>query len=254
LVVATAGTTSAGVIDSLERVAAVCRKHGVWFHVDAAWGGAAILGPRLAPYLRGIEMADSITCDAHKWFNVTMGAGMFLCREGGVLEEAFRVSTDYMPGLTEGAVDSFVTSAQWSRRFIGLKLFVALASRGERGYAEMIEGQSEVGDYMKQRLAQTGWVHLSRSPLPICCVSHPRIDSGKRSVETVLETVLGGGKAWISKVNLGNRFALRACVTSCSTTRNDVDVLVDEMNAAVGSSAGPRGGRASDVDEIGHQR
>jgi len=235
LVVATAGTTSAGIIDPLEEIAAVCREYDVWFHVDAAWGGAAILSPRLAPHLRGIEMADSITCDAHKWFNVTMGAGMFFCRDAEVLGEAFRVSTDYMPGLTEGVVDSFITSVQWSRRFIGLKLFVALATYGEHGYANMIEGQAEIGDYMKQCLQEAGWLHATRSPLPICCVTHPRIESGEASIDTVLETILANGRVWISKVNLGDRVALRACVTSTRTTQADINQLVDEMNAAISS-------------------
>jgi len=235
MVIATAGTTAAGIIDPLEETAAVCRENDAWFHVDAAWGGAAVLSPRLKKYLRGIEMADSITCDAHKWLNVTMGAGMFFCRDKRVLDEAFRVSTDYMPGLTEGVVDNFVTSVQWSRRFIGLKLFLALASRGERGYAEMIEDQAEVGDYMNQRLEEAGWVHVSSSPLPVCCVTHPRIEAGKTSIDAVLEKVLASGQAWISKVKLGDRLALRACVTSCLTTREDIDALVTEMDAAVAS-------------------
>ncbi len=233
MVVATVGTTAAGIIDPLQETAAVCREFDAWFHVDAAWGGAAVLSPRLKKHLRGIEMADSITCDAHKWLNVTMGAGMFFCRDKRVLDEAFRVSTDYMPGLTEGVVDNFVTSVQWSRRFIGLKLFLALASRGGSGYAEMIEGQIEVGDYMKERLVEAGWVHVSSSPLPVCCVTHPRIEVGDTSVDTVLEKVLASGQAWISKVKLGDRWALRACITSCLTTREDIDVLVTEMNAAV---------------------
>lgn len=233
MVVATAGTTAAGIIDPLETMAAVCRDHDVWFHVDAAWGGAAMLSPKLRDHLRGIEEADSITCDAHKWLNVTMGAGMFFCRDTDILREAFRVSTDYMPGLTEGTVDPYVTSAQWSRRFIGLKLFMALARLGERGYAEMIEGQADVGDYLARRLEDEGWIHVSSSPLPVCCVTHPRIEAGETGVDEVLARVLEGGRAWISKVRLGPRSALRACITSRRTTRDDIDVLVEEMNAAV---------------------
>ena len=193
-----------------------------------------MLSPRLRRHLAGIELADSITCDAHKWFNVTMGAGMFFCRDAHVLEEAFRVSTDYMPGLTEGVVDPYVMSVQWSRRFIGLKLFMALASHGERGYTDMIEDQARIGDYLKERLEAAGWLHVSRSPLPICCVTHPRIEAGEVTVDEVLDRVLAGGRAWLSKVSLGSdRPALRACITSRLTTRDDIEVLIDEMNAAV---------------------
>src|SRR5215472_1393968 len=80
LVVGIAGTTASGAIDPLADLASFCRAEGLWLHVDAAWGGAAILSPELKQHLAGIEAADSITCDAHKWFSVPMGAGMFFCR------------------------------------------------------------------------------------------------------------------------------------------------------------------------------
>jgi glutamate/tyrosine decarboxylase-like PLP-dependent enzyme len=235
LVAGTAGTTAAGVIDPLEEISEVCRDFGAWFHVDAAWGGAAALCPRLREHLRGIERADSVTCDAHKWLNVTMGAGMLFCRDASVLQEAFRVSTHYMPAIAQGSVDLFVTSAQWSRRFIGLKLFMALASLGERGYAEMLERQAEVGEHMERRLEEAGWTHVSRTPLPVCCVTHPRIEAGEVSIGQVLDSVLESGRVWISKVTLADRPALRACVTSRLTTSDDIDTLVAEMNAAVGA-------------------
>src|SRR5438552_6335539 len=143
MVVRTAGTTAAGAIDPLLELGRYCRSEGLWFHVDAAWGGAAILSPSLRGHLAGIDAADSITCDAHKGFSVPMAAGMFFCRHPTSVAEAFRVETSYMPGKTAGPVrDPYTTSVQWSRRFIGLKLFLALAERGESGYAEMIEHQT----------------------------------------------------------------------------------------------------------------
>ena len=77
MVVGNGGTTAAGVIDPLVEIGRFCRGGGLWFHVDAAWGGAAVISPRLRHHLAGIEAADSITCDAHKWFSVPMGAGCF---------------------------------------------------------------------------------------------------------------------------------------------------------------------------------
>ncbi len=88
MVVGTAGTTAAGAIDPLPELARFCRSEDLWLHVDAAWGGAAILSPRLRGHLAGIEAADSITCDAHKWFSVPMGAGMFFCRHPAAVGEA----------------------------------------------------------------------------------------------------------------------------------------------------------------------
>src|SRR6266540_1120298 len=95
LVIGTAGTTAAGVIDPLPELARFCRSESLWFHVDAAWGGAAIISPRLRGHLAGIEAADSITCDAHKWFSVPMGAGMFFCRHPAAVGEAFHAETSY---------------------------------------------------------------------------------------------------------------------------------------------------------------
>src|SRR6267142_2860290 len=142
MVVGTAGTTAAGAIDPLPDLARLCRSEDLWLHVDAAWGGAAIVSPHLRHHLAGIEAADSITCDAHKWFSVPMGAGMFFCRHPAAVDAAFHAETSYMPGKTSGPThDPYTTSVQWSRRFIGLKLFVALAHHGEAGYVAMIEEQ-----------------------------------------------------------------------------------------------------------------
>ena len=115
MVVGTAGTTAAGAIDPLPDLARFCRSEQLWFHVDAAWGGAAILSPRLRGHLAGIDAADSITCDAHKWFSVPMGAGMFFCRHPDVVGEAFRAQTSYMPPK----IDRAGRRSRTRRRFSG---------------------------------------------------------------------------------------------------------------------------------------
>src|SRR5256886_6024104 len=146
MVVGTVGTTGAGVIDPLPELAGFCRAENLWLHVDAAWGGAAILSPALKGHLAGIEAADSITCDAHKWFSVPMGAGMFFCRHREAVAEAFRADTSYMPGKTAGPThDPYTTSVQWSRRFIGLKLFLSLAEHGGSGYIERYRTTRRLG-------------------------------------------------------------------------------------------------------------
>jgi glutamate/tyrosine decarboxylase-like PLP-dependent enzyme len=129
LLVATAGTTNAGMIDPLNDCAEIAQSHGMWLHVDAAWAGAAIASDTLRPCLAGIERADSVTIDAHKWFATTMGCGMFLTNRPTVLSQAFNVMTSFMPSNTP-ALDPYVTTAQWSRRFLGLRLFLALAATG----------------------------------------------------------------------------------------------------------------------------
>ena len=226
MVVGTAGTTGAGAIDPLPELARFCRAEDLWFHVDAAWGGAAIVSPRLRGHLAGIDAADSITCDAHKWFSVPMAAGMFFCRHPDAVGRAFRVETSYMPGKTAGTtVDPYTTSVQWSRRFIGLKLFLALAERGESGYVEMIEHQAYIGDMLRESLRRAGWRIVNTTPLPLVCFTRNGLVTAK-----FLAALYERQIAWMSEVRLGDGPpVLRACITSYRTTEADIDRVVSEM-------------------------
>ena len=226
MVVGTVGTTAAGVIDPLPDLARFCRSEELWFHVDAAWGGAAIISPRLRGHLAGIDAGDSITCDAHKWFSVPMGAGMFFCRHPGAVGEAFRAETSYMPGKTVGPVlDPYTTSIQWSRRFIGLKLFLALAQHGESGYVEMIEHQARMGDVLRESLKRAGWRVVNTTPLPLVCFTRDGLVTAK-----FLAALYERQIAWMSEVRLGDGApVVRACITSFRTTESDIEWVVREM-------------------------
>jgi glutamate/tyrosine decarboxylase-like PLP-dependent enzyme len=230
MVVGTAGTTAAGVIDPLPELARFCREAGLWFHVDAAWGGAAILSPNLRRCLAGIDAADSITCDAHKWFSVPMGAGMFFCRHPDAVAEAFHAETTYMPGKTAGpALDPYTTSVQWSRRFIGLKLFLALAQHGESGYVEMIEHQTRMGDVLRESLKRAGWRIVNATPLPLVCFTRDGLDTAN-----FLAALKERQIAWMAEVRLGNGDpVVRACITSFRTTESDIQCVVSEMGRLI---------------------
>jgi aromatic-L-amino-acid decarboxylase len=227
MVVGTAGTTGTGAIDPLAGLAEFCRSEDLWFHVDAAWGGAAAVSPRLRGFLAGIEAADSITCDAHKWFSVPMGAGMFFCRHADAAAEAFRVETSFMPRKGDGStIDPYTTSVQWSRRFIGLKLFLALAHLGESGYAAMIEHQAHMGEVLRESLQSSGWSILNATPLPLVCFAREALD-----VPSFLAALHERQIAWMSPVRLGDGpLVLRACITSFRTTQTDIKWVVKEMN------------------------
>ena len=230
MVVATAGTTAAGAIDPLPDLAQFCRSEKLWLHVDAAWGGAAILSPRLRGHLAGIEAADSVTCDAHKWFSVPMGAGMFFCRHPDAVGEAFRAQTSYMPGRTDAVADPYTSSVQWSRRFIGLKLFFALAQQGESGYVEMIEHQARMGDVLRESLARAGWRIVNNTPLPLVCFTRDGLVADKFLAELYRRQI-----AWMSEVRLGGGApVVRACVTSFRTTEADIEWVVRQMDSLVG--------------------
>ena len=227
MVVGTVGTTAAGVIDPLPDLARFCQSEELWFHVDAAWGGAAIISPRLRSHLAGIDAADSITCDAHKWFSVPMGAGMFFCRHPDAVGETFRAETSYMPGKTVGpTLDPYTTSVQWSRRFIGLKLFLALAQYGESGYVEMIEHQARMGDVLRDSLKRAGWRIVNTTPLPLVCFTRDGLATG-----TFLAALYERQIAWMSEVRLADGVpVMRACITSFRTTESDIEWVVREMS------------------------
>jgi glutamate/tyrosine decarboxylase-like PLP-dependent enzyme len=248
LVVATAGTTGAGVIDPLADLAQVAEEEGLWLHVDAAWGGAAALVPELKPALGGIGRAHSITFDAHKWLSVPMGAGIYLTRQAGILERTFRVAAGYMPREADGlpVADPYAHTMQWSRRFTGLKLFLSLLVAGWEGYETAIRHQTAMGDRLRQGLAAAGWTVVNDTPLPLVCFNDGRGERAADLVEEVAAAVVASGEAWISTVAVGEAGpALRACITNYRTGPDDVDALVAAVGRARAQVAATAGRAAA---------
>ncbi len=232
MVVGTAGTTAAGVIDPLAALARFCRDQDLWFHADAAWGGAAVLSPSLRGHLEGIGEADSITCDAHKWFSVPMGAGMFFCRHRDPVLRVFESEVSFMPGKTHAILDPYTSTVQWSRRFIGLKLFLALAERGASGYAEMIEHQAQMGEVLRRSLERAGWRIVNKTPLPLVCFTREGLVPSKFLAELFERQI-----AWMSEVYLDqDEPVLRACVTSFRTTEQEIEWVVEQMGRIVSAT------------------
>ncbi|MEI9985080.1 MAG: pyridoxal-dependent decarboxylase [Aliidongia sp.] len=229
MVVATAGTTNAGMIDPLTACRDLARAYNLWFHVDAAWGGALIASDRFRGVLAGIEQADSITIDAHKWFATTMGCGMILVRHAPLLSSTFQVSADFMPSNTASA-DPFMTSVQWSRRFLGLRLFLSLAAAGWAGYAQHVERSIELIEILKGKLVESGWRIVNDSHLAVLCIEPP---AGRGDVRTIVRGILDSGRAWVSVATFEGRQVLRACVTHGETTSSDVAELVNALETLV---------------------
>ena len=234
MVVGTAGTTGAGLVDPLTLIAEVASRTHLWFHVDAAWGGSAVLSPRLRPVLNGIDRADSVTWDAHKWLSVPMGAGMFFCRHPESVKQAFAISTSYMPSETsDNTVDPYAATAQWSRRMMGLKVFMALAEIGIEGYGKLIERQVALGDQLRYRLQEMGWIIRNKTKLPVICFSHQDIQNDIISTGKIIDHIYKRGRVWISDVILGGRErVLRACITSFRSNESDIECLIEELEAA----------------------
>jgi glutamate/tyrosine decarboxylase-like PLP-dependent enzyme len=234
LIVGTAGTTTAGAIDPLPELAELAAAEQLWLHVDAAWAGAAVLSDQLRPALGGIERADSITCDAHKWLSVTVGAGMIFVRHRDAVEQAFDVTGGYLPPQArDGRIYPLRTSLQWSRRFIGLKLFLVLAAHGWRGLAARIDHQTAVADHLRGQLIAHGFAIQNATPLPVVCFTHPRVPDAA-AYERIAHELRVSQTAWLSRALVGGQTpALRACITSYETTRDDIDALVTAIDRLV---------------------
>ena len=159
-----------------------------------------------------------------------MGAGMFFCRHPETARRAFAISAAYMPPpQDQGADDPFTATPQWSRRLIGLKVFMAMAELGLDGFGRLIEAQAALGQYLRARLAAAGWSLANETPLPVVCFHRPGTE-----VPRVLARLYQGGKVWVSALALpGGPTVLRACITSYHSTEADVDVLLAELAAAL---------------------
>jgi glutamate/tyrosine decarboxylase-like PLP-dependent enzyme len=227
-IVATAGTTNAGMIDPLGRCAELARELGLWLHVDAAWGGAVMASEQLRHLLDGIERADSVTIDAHKWFATTMGCGMFITRDPRILSSTFQVSTGFMPSNT-ASVDPYVTTAQWSRRFLGVRLFLSLAAAGWSGYARHVERSVELIARLRALLAERGWQIANNSSLAVLCVQPP---PGTVDPRTIASRVLASGHAWVAVAKYEGRDVIRVCLTHGEATTDDIRELAAALTYA----------------------
>ncbi|MDO1450007.1 aminotransferase class V-fold PLP-dependent enzyme [Rhodocytophaga aerolata] len=230
MVVGTAGTTAAGIIDPLPELAELCKKQHIWFHVDAAWAGAIVFSEKLKPLLKGIELADSVTMDAHKWFSVSFGAGMFFCRHKAVISHMFSVRADYMPKSEQDISDPYTSTLQWTRRFMGLKLFMTLAESGESAFSRLLENQTSLGDYFRRQLLERGWKISNSTPLPVVCFTHRAIESREVSITGMLHQIYQEANLWISAVSTSQtQKVFRACITNYHTTEKDIDFVVREL-------------------------
>ena len=228
LISSTAGTTSAGMIDPLEECARIARQYGAWYHVDAAWGGAALVSERLRGLLAGIETADSITIDAHKWFSTTMGCGMFITPYPEVLSETFRVTAEFMPS-NDTRLDPYLNSLQWSRRFMGLRLFLSLAVAGWQGYAAHVERAVAVIGHLKQRLLERDWTIANDSSLAVLCALPP---AGSLPVREIVRRLLESSRAWAAVASHEGRDVVRICATHGEIAASDIEALVSALTAA----------------------
>jgi aromatic-L-amino-acid/L-tryptophan decarboxylase len=232
---ATAGTTTTGSIDPLPELAELAAAHGMWFHVDAAYGGGAILADELAPLLRGIERADSLAFDPHKWLYTAQSAGIVLLRDFGALSRSFHSEASYI-WLDEAArqgVDYAMLGPQFSRGFAAFKVWISLLAHGRAAYGRRIAHDAALAAYLGELVEEHPDFELMAPPrLGICCFRHrPAGWNGSeeeldRLNERLMTAIHADGRVFCSNAVIDGRFGLRACVMNFRTEAADVERLL----------------------------
>jgi aromatic-L-amino-acid decarboxylase len=235
-IVGVAGTTSTGVIDPLEALANIARENRCWYHVDAAYGGPLAFSPRHKELLRGIELADSITFDPHKWMFVPFACGALLVRDGArVLRDAFDMTPEYLSEDRGGAdveFDFFRYGQMGTRRFNSLKLWMAMKFMGREGYAKTVEHHIALTQYLAEQIdALDGFKRVGEVETAVCCFRYlpgdlelgPESDRLQQRLQQIIER---SGEAWLTTTVLHGRRAFRVNINSFLTEQHHIDDLV----------------------------
>jgi aromatic-L-amino-acid/L-tryptophan decarboxylase len=237
-VCANAGTTNTGAVDPLLAIADVCARDKVWLHVDAAYGGFAVLAPQGRQLLAGIERADSISLDAHKWLFQPFEAGCLLVRDVATLVRAFSVDADYLQDTKLGLehVNFADRGYQLTRSFRALKVWMSIQTFGLARFREAIAGAIELAAQAGRLVTETGGLELLSPPsLGVLCFRYrpagkawteARIDELNKAIQA---RIIGAGIAMISSTQLGSRYSLRLCILSHLTTWDDVRETVESI-------------------------
>ena len=244
-VVATAGTTNSGAIDDLPKVAEIARRHGLWLHVDGAYGAAAIFSGRHRELVRGIELADSVTIDPHKWLAMPFAAGVVLTRHPDALQQAFATSTPYMPKKTGSAplLDNFQISTQWSRRMNSLKLWLTLQVHGRQAYEELIDRQLKLAAFFANWVRSSELFELAAPQvLPIVNFRVKRAgiteEERRAAHEAIVHEVTRDGRRWISTTLVGGQSVIRMMVISYLTGHRHLEDLMIALTEAAKKHGG----------------
>ena len=238
-VVATAGTVNTGAIDPLPEVAEIARRHGAWLHVDGAYGALAAMA--VPEKFKGLEHADSLSLDPHKWLYQPLDAGCLLFREGEAARKAFAHSGEYARVLTADPVEGFAffeESLELSRRFRALKLWLSLRYHGFEAFRVAIRQDLAHARQLARLIAAEPGLELM-APVDLSAVCFRYRGTGKMSDEElnqlnpiILKRVVERGRVYLSNASLRNRFCLRACVVNHRTTDADIDSVIEEVLAA----------------------
>ncbi len=249
-VVASAGTVNTGAIDPLESIADICKQYNLWFHVDAAYGGFAALSSRLKPLLCGIECADSIALDPHKWLFIPYEAGCVLVKNSSYMKQTFAVNAEYIHAKSSSVsnedVDFSDYGIQLSRNFRALKIWMSLKQYGVIKYGRLIDQNVNLIQYFAALINESSDFETVTKPcLSVVCFRYFPLDLQKMYKESslvqkekvseylnvlnrdVVNSMRIDGRTLLSSTILGKKFVLRACVVNYRTTKKDIVTILE---------------------------
>jgi aromatic-L-amino-acid/L-tryptophan decarboxylase len=236
-VVATSGTVNTGSIDPLADIAALCREERLWMHIDGAYGALAALA--VPERFAGLNAADSLSLDPHKWLYQPLDCGVLLFRDAAAARRTFSYSGDYARPLVEDPLEGFAffeESLELSRRFRALKLWLSLRYHGLDAFRRAIRADLLHAALLAQHIAATDRLELAApvSLSAVCFRYQPEAAAvnGDRLNAAILKRVIERGRVYLSNATLGGRFVLRACFVNHRTTEADVGQIVPEVLAA----------------------
>jgi glutamate/tyrosine decarboxylase-like PLP-dependent enzyme len=230
LIVGTVGTVDVGAIDPLVPLAAIARREKLWLHIDGAYGALAMLAPDIAPRLAGINRADSIAFDFHKWGQVPYDAGFVLVRDGDLHRRTFAAPAAYLRretrGLAAGSPWPCDFGPDLSRGFKALKTWFTLKVYGTEKLGAMISGTCELARYMAQRIADEPKLELlAPVALNIVCYRYRAADADAVNADIVV-ALQESGLAAPSTTTVDGRLAIRAAIVNHRTCARDIDALI----------------------------
>ncbi len=234
-VVATAGTTVRGAFDPIRELADIAHREGLWYHIDAAWGGSCLFSNELNSLMSGCELADSICWDAHKMLGMPLICSLFIVKDKSILGRvcAHGESAHYLFHSDSEEVDLGRYSLQCGRRNDALKLWLAWREKGDAGWAKIVENYFSLANHLEQRVNQEASLTMmsTRQWTNICFRFDPQqenVDLNALNAE-IRDRIMKGGKFMFSRANIGDDVILRLVISNPKVTEQSLDALADEI-------------------------
>ncbi|MEZ7131153.1 aspartate aminotransferase family protein [Nonomuraea sp. AD125B] len=235
-VAGSAGTVNSGAVDPLDAIADVAAEHGLWFHVDGAYGALGVLAEGAAPHYAGLDRADSLALDPHKWLGVPVGCGCALLRDPGAARAAFSLVPSYLVDDNAGDLGWLAEyGPEQTRPFRALKTWATLSSLGRSGVVRLVEHTTGLARTLAAMVERApDFELLSPVVTSITAFRHTPAWSGDPDAlnRAIPFAVQARGNAFLTGTRLGGRDALRACFLHPDTTERDLEILLDEIRVA----------------------